>query len=218
MQMIDIGGRKLALSCSGTGPETVILETGLGAESAEWAPIQQALEKHTRVLRYDRAGRGASEHALKPRDAAAMVEDLRTLLRLAEIPGPYVLVGHSFGGLLMRLFAHRCAADVKALVLVDSMHEDQFEILGPRFPPESPAEPPALRDVRTFWNQRWRNPESTVEGIDFVSSIRAGRALDSLGTIPIRVLTAAGGWANQPLLPAEYRAPLQQLWDGLQRQ
>ena len=149
--MIDIGGRRLALSCTGAGAPTVILETGLGAESDEWAAVQEAVQTFTRVCRYDRAGRGASDPAVRPRSAAEMVEDLHVLLRTADIRGPYVPVGHSFGGLLMRLFAQRFPQDVRSLVLVDSMHEDQFEVFGPTFPP--PTVPAAHRkDLQNRWD------------------------------------------------------------------
>lgn len=213
--MIDIGGRRLALNCTGEGAPAVILETGLGAESREWAAVQAGVRTFARVCSYDRAGRGASDPAARPRSASEMVADLHVLLRTADIRGPYVLVGHSFGGLLMRLFAHRHPQDVRGLVLVDSMHEDQFDVYGPIFPPAAAGDPPALREVRAFWTGGWRNPQSTVEGIDFVASLAQGRAIDSLRDLPIHVLTA-GTFVNQPLVPAAHREDLQRRWDELQ--
>jgi pimeloyl-ACP methyl ester carboxylesterase len=216
VQKIDIGGRRLAMSCSGSGSPTVVLETGLGAESVEWGPVQAAVAKFARVCRYDRAGRGASAGAARPRNVAQMVEDLRALLRCADLPAPYLLVGHSFGGLVMRLFAHRYAHDVRGLILVDSMHEEQFEVFAPLFPDATPSEPAALREMRAFWTGGWRNPQATAEGIDFVSSLEQGRSVRSLGDLPLHILTAAG-FANQPLIPPAYREPLQRRWDELQR-
>jgi hypothetical protein len=98
---------------------------------------------------------------------------------------------------------------------VDSMHEDQFEVFAPTFPPPSPHEPQALKETRTFWTTGWRKPSSTAEGIDFPTSLAQGREITSLGDMPIRVLTA-GTFLNQALVPADRRAELQQLWDGLQ--
>ena len=213
--MIDIGGRRLALNCTGAGTPTVILETGLGAESDEWAAVQDTVQTFTRVCRYDRAGRGASDPAVRPRSAAEMVEDLHVLLQTADMRGPYVLVGHSFGGLLMRLFAQRFPQDVQSLVLVDSMHEDQFAVFGPTFPPATAADPPALREVRAFWTGGWRIPESTIERIDLVSSLAQGRAIGSLHDLPIHVLSA-GTFLSQPLVPAARRKDLQNRWDELQ--
>jgi pimeloyl-ACP methyl ester carboxylesterase len=146
-----------------------------------------------------------------------MVEDLRSLVRVADIRGPYVLVGHSFGGLLMRLFAHRYRSDVRALILVDSMHQDQFEVFGPTFPPATPSDPPQLRDMRNFWTGGWRNPAATAEGIDFEASIGQARAIDSLGDLPLSVLTA-GTFLNSANIPPALRQVLQPRWEELQKQ
>jgi len=214
-RMIDVDGRRLAISCRGEGAPTVVLETGLGAESREWAAVERGLERFTRVFRYDRAGRGDSDRASTPRTAYDMACDLHALLRRGDIPTPYLLVGHSFGGLLARLYAYMHRSEVVGLVLVDSMHDDQFEIFGPKFPPPSPKDPPALQQTRTFWTTGWRDPSSTTEGIDFPGSIAQSRAVASLGDLPLCVLTA-GTFLNQPLLPADRRAQLQELWCGLQ--
>jgi pimeloyl-ACP methyl ester carboxylesterase len=117
----------------------------------------------------------------------------------------------------MRLFAHRYGESVAGVVLVDSMHEDQFEVFGPLFPPPAPAETPALRNARAFWTSGWRDPNATVERIDLVSSTEQGRAIASLNTIPLHVIVA-GVFLNQPGVPQEYRIALQQRWEDLQRQ
>lgn len=213
---VDISGRQLALTCSGEGVPTVVLETGLGADSDEWAEVYQEIGESTRVCRYDRAGRGASDTAAGRRDALELVSDLHRLLHVAGIPGPYVLVGHSFGGLLMRLYAHRYGESVAGVVLVDSMHEDQFDVFGPLFPPANPSESPALRSARAFWTGGWRDPNATVERIDFESSIAQARAVTSLGSIPVHVL-ATGLFLNQPDVPREHRATLQRRWEDLQQ-
>ena len=138
------------------------------------------------------------------------------LLHRAELAPPYVLVGHSFGGLLVRLFAQRHRAEVAGVVLVDAMHPDQFEVFGQAFPPPRVDEPTALRETRQFWSGGWRDPRSTREGIDLVAACAQARATTSLGDLPIHVLSA-GTFLRQPLVPEALRPRLQDQWDGLQR-
>jgi pimeloyl-ACP methyl ester carboxylesterase len=215
MQLIRMGQREIAFACSGQDAPTVVLETGLGAESAEWEAVERGVASFARVFRYDRAGRGMSAPAPVPRDAHMIVDELHALLRVAGFPGPYVLVGQSLGGLLMRVFAHRYRADVAGLVLVDSMHEDQFGVLAPAFPPPTPSDPPALAGIRQFWTGGWKSPDSTIERIDLAEAIRQGREVVSLGELPLRVITA-GTYLHMPLVPQAQRDMLQELWEGLQ--
>ena len=214
---IDVGGRRLVLTSSGRGTPTVVLETGLGAESDEWNTVQRTIAKVTGVVRYDRAWRGASDPAPRPRTAHHLADDLSALLLNAAIPGPYVLVGHSLGGLVARVFAHRYPSAVVGLVLVDAAHEDQFEVFGPTFPPPHPEEPHGLTATRKFWTTGWRDPSSTTEGIDLPASCAQAREVTSLGGLPVHVMTA-GSFINQPLLPEVRRPQLQRMWDQLQQQ
>ena len=214
-QMVDIGGRRLALTSEGKGPITVVLETGLGAESCEWGAVRKGVAEVARVFSYDRANRGGSDPAPRPRRASEMVNDLEALLGKSELSPPYILVGHSFGGLLMRLFANRRPDDVAGLVLVDSMSDQQFDIFGRMFPPPTPLDPLELQETRAFWTGGWRDPASTREGIDFPVSLAEGRAVTTLGSIPLRILDA-GTFLNQPLVPPAFRSVLQERWDDLQ--
>jgi pimeloyl-ACP methyl ester carboxylesterase len=130
-QLIDIGGYRLHLYCTGNptdGSPTVILEQGLGGSSPAWALIQPEVAKVTRVCAYDRAGLGWSDPAPNgtPRDGQQVAVELHTLLQKADIPGPYVMVGHSFGGLYTLVFAHQYPKNVVGVVLLDSSHPDQW--------------------------------------------------------------------------------------------
>lgn len=124
--LVDIGGRHMHLQCAGTGEPVVILEGGLGGFSPDWFWVQNAVAGDTRVCSYDRAGFGWSDPGPKPRDANAITSDLHALLTAAEIQGPYVLVGHSYGGLGVRAFAAAFPGEVAGIVLIDSSHPDQW--------------------------------------------------------------------------------------------
>lgn len=123
-RMVDIGGRRLHVLCKGAGPgPTVLIEQGLAGPSILWWPVQDAVAQFARVCTYDRAGFQWSDPAPAGRGALDAVADLHTLLSNAEIAGPYVLVGHSFGGPLVRLFARQYPTDVAGVVLVDTPDE-----------------------------------------------------------------------------------------------
>ena len=128
-QLVDVGGYRLHLYCTGTNlanNPTVILEQGLGGISSAWVLIQPEVAKVTRVCSYDRAGMGWSEPSPEPRDAQHIAAELHTMLHNADIPGPYVLVGWSFGGLYARQYAGQYPDEVSGLVLLDSSHPDQW--------------------------------------------------------------------------------------------
>jgi pimeloyl-ACP methyl ester carboxylesterase len=119
-QLIDVGGHRLHLSCAGSGTPTVVLEPGAGEMSSNLGWIAPAVARDTRVCVYDRAGRGWSEPADTAQDGAQIATDLHTLLQRGHVPGPYVLAGHSFGGLYVLTFAARYPDEVAGMVLVDS--------------------------------------------------------------------------------------------------
>lgn len=118
--LIDVGGHRLHLHCTGSGGPTVVLEPGAGGMSSTMGWIAPAVARDTRVCVYDRAGRGWSEPAGTPQDADRVATDLHTLLRRGNVPGPYVVAGHSFGGLYVLTFAARYPGEVAGMVLVDS--------------------------------------------------------------------------------------------------
>ena len=122
--MVDVDGFKMHLLCAGSGTPTVVLESGLGTTSPTWARVQGEVAAHTRVCSYDRAGIGWSEPSARPRDALHIAEELHALLAKANITGPYVLVGHSSGGLYVRTFQRLYLVEVEGMVLLDPTPED----------------------------------------------------------------------------------------------
>lgn len=127
-RFVDVGGRNLHVveagrEHRGRGP-TVVLETGWSGMSVAWQHVLEQVGEHNYVIAYDRAGHGLSDDHARPHDARAVARDLGALLRADRIPGPFVLVGHSLGGIYVRVFAAG-RDDVAGVVLVDSTHPDQ---------------------------------------------------------------------------------------------
>ena len=125
--------RRMDFVCTGQGAPTVLLESGFGAGANAWGRVQPRIAARTRVCAYDRAGYGFSDPGPTPRDGAAIARDLDLGLKAARIPGPYVVVGHSAGGLYARLFAARRRQDVVGLVFVDSSVEHQTQRMQAMF-------------------------------------------------------------------------------------
>ena len=127
-RLVDVGGHRLHLQVAGEdrGRPTVVLEGGMGSFSSNWYWVQTELAGTTRVIAYDRAGLGWSDRGPRPRDAWRIADELHTALQQADIDGPFVLVGHSFGGLPVRAFADRYRDEVSGIVLADASHPDQW--------------------------------------------------------------------------------------------
>lgn len=141
-QIVEVNGRKMHVNCTGQGSPTVILESGLGGGSLDWSLAQPEVAKFARVCSYDRAGIVWSSAGGGRRDADQITSELRETLEAAHLAPPYVLVGHSIGGVYVQSFAARYSADVAGVVLVDSSHHDQLARI-----PGIPAFVPVLLKV-----------------------------------------------------------------------
>jgi pimeloyl-ACP methyl ester carboxylesterase len=168
-QLTDVGGHRLHLHCTGSGSPTVVLEPGHGGASSDLAWIAPAVARDSRVCVYDRAGRGWSDAAEGPQDGAHIAADLHTLLDRAHVPGPYVLAGHSFGGLYILSFAAQFPDQVAGMVLLDST--------APKTGPALPTDTESYNFV-----------DRVSELLPAVAHLGAGRlvAQVSYGTLPPR--------------------------------
>jgi pimeloyl-ACP methyl ester carboxylesterase len=131
-RLVDIGGFRLHLHCSGSGSPAVVMDAALGGSSISWSLIQPDIASVTRACSYDRAGFGWSDAGPLPRTAGRLADELHVVLERADVPPPFVLVGHSFGGLVMRIFAARYRDEVAGLVLVDPAHPEDWVTPAPK--------------------------------------------------------------------------------------
>ena len=220
---VDVGGYKLYYTCAGQGSPTVILEAGGPDDSSDWELLRVYYGNSTRVCAYDRANLGKSDPAPKPRTFLDMTRDLHTLLLKASIEGPYILVGHSMGGMLVREYADQYPEDVVGLVLVDSAHPDMGARLLTALPPKTAGEPKSLEAWRRYSNwmstSNGRMP-SDVEGVDMLVSNAQVKAVKSLGDLPLLVISRSPNnpvmAAGMPSLPEETNAKVLQLWQQMQ--
>lgn len=215
--LVNIGERRLALKTAGEGEPSVVLEMGLGNTSNTYDAIAGQIATLTRVVWYDRAGLGYSDPAPIPRTIEDLVLDLHTLLQKATIPGPSVLVGHSVGGHIARLYRERYPSEVAALVLIDASHEDQRERYLTILPPQ-PNELPDLAHLRHIWESRWVDPRQNAEQIDNLATGALLRSCHHLGNLPLVVLSRGHPTRDPAKYPAGLIEAMEQLWLQMQRE
>jgi pimeloyl-ACP methyl ester carboxylesterase len=190
-QLVDIGGYRLYVSCRGAGTPVVVMDAGLESSGKTWSAVVPRIARFTRVCVYDRHGVGLSDglpSGTTNRTAKDVVNDLHRLLATYQVPAPYVLVGHSVGGLHVRLYAVRHPEQVAGIVLVDSSHEDQYE-----------------RNARSLSGkdrERYLRHESggNFERLNLIETGREVRRARALPVVPLLVLSAA---------PTDFDASLQ---------
>lgn len=204
-RLVTIGGeRSLFLDCVGSGRPTVVLEAGFGGDSSNWREVQPQLGRTTRTCAYDRAGLGNSVALPGVHDARDEISDLQRLLQSSRVVPPYVLVGHSYGGLLVRLFAKAHPGETGGIVLVDAMGRDQTRRQLALWPN---SEEPALR----------RQVARPVrDGVDLASGETLAAHVRSLGDTPVAVITAGthdDEWGSAPMRLAR---ALDRQWQTMQ--
>lgn len=184
--LVSVGGRQVEVVQAGTGSPTLVLESGGGEGAAQWSGVLPELAKQTRVLAYSRAGFGRSAPSTRPGSPQSSVLELHELLQTLGETGPLVLAGHSWGGLLSRLYVSTFPTRVAGLVLIDSTHESQFarwQLLKPsfEFAPTIRASlsgsPPELRAL--------------YEQVLAVQAAQRVEGMRPLPDVPLAVITAA---------------------------
>ncbi len=214
-QMVDVGGYRLHINCTGNGSPTVVIESGWGDMSAAWGWVQPEVAKTTRVCTYDRAGMGWSEVSPQPRTAREYAKELHTLLAKANEPGPYVLVGHSMGGFTVIVYAHDYPAEVSGLVLIDAQDLPTSDVATPQPAPKPGGTslpsllariglvrllanplgairnlPDGDKQAYTAFSVAPRSVQTfTDEGIGMSEGGAQARAVTSLGALPLIVLS-----------------------------
>lgn len=161
-KLVDVGGHRLHIHTTGQGSPTVVLEAGGGSWSLDWSLVQPEVARFTRVCSYDRAGFGWSDPGPQPRTSQQIIKELHALLVNARLSGPYVFVGHSFGGYTARLYASQYPGEVMGMVLIDARHQ----ALVSRLPPA------------------WRRQEAIAAGMyRFLSTMARLKLLGLLGAL-----------------------------------
>jgi pimeloyl-ACP methyl ester carboxylesterase len=214
---IDVGGYQLFFQSFGSRPPTIIFESGGDDGADSLAAVARQVQSFARALIYDRAGLGQSDPAPQPRTIQDAVADLHALLHAAQVPGPYVLVGHSYGGLIVRLYAHTHPQEVVGLVLLDVPPPDLSLRELRLLPPATPYEPAALTECRNNAITEWNDPLSSHEGFDRAASAAQILSTGDLGSLPLIVITAGiDEWPDE-FPPAIARA-MEQDWMAAQHE
>lgn len=218
----DVGGRSIRMICQGSSEPTVIVDAGLGTAPAEdqaWQGIATRIAPVARICLYDRAGLGGSDPAFKtPRTSADAADDLEKAARAAGLKPPFIIVGHSIGGLDAQVFVSRHPADVAALVLVSSTHPDQMRRWRALLPRAKSNDRKPLADARDFLSTMEHDPSKNPEKLDLLKSELEARQLGSLGNKPVMVLTQSPRWRMVPGLSEPLAAKLENESQRMQKE
>lgn len=218
----DVGGRTIHIRCEGRGAPVVVVDAGMGtapAEDSAWLGIAAKVSKVTTICLYDRAGLGKSEKAPPgTRTSADAARDLHLALLAARLPGPFLLAGHSIGGLNAQVFASRYPDETAGLVLVSSTHPDQVQTWLSLLPPPATDEDKGITGARAFLTGLATDPTKNPETLDFAASSTQARELRALGSRPVIVATHNPRFRMDPALPESVAVRLEAATQRMQKE
>ncbi len=217
----DVGGRAIRLACKGTGAPVVVIDAGMGTAPVEdpgWRGIADRVATTTRVCLHDRAGLGGSDPApAGTRTSQDAAQDLHAALAAAGVKGPYLLAGHSLGGLHAQVFAARYPADTAGLVLISTTHPDQFARWLALLPPAAPDEDKPITEARAFLTSVQADPTRNEERLDMRASATQAHQLTTLGSKPVIIATHSPRFRMVPGLSEPLAIKLEAATQQMQR-
>lgn len=192
---VNVSGRKQWMEVAGSGSPVVVLESGCGGGAADWQQVQRELAGEATVVAYDRAGSGQSERSTSDRRVSVMCGELREMLDAAALSPPFVLVGLSLGGLIVREFARRYRSEVCGLLLVEPAHED-LELVMPS--DYWAHEHEALERAAAESRQSRPGFAAELESLAHATAELRSHPDHHLGDLPLTVITAKKKWGDVP--------------------
>jgi pimeloyl-ACP methyl ester carboxylesterase len=204
--LIAVNGYRLYFESSGTGTPVVVLDAGLNYGVGLWRLVQPAVATFTHVCSYDRVGMGKSDPAPRPYSSSELADDLWALLANTGVEGPFVLVGHSFGGLTVRLFAHKHASVVVGMVLVDTPHPEHLVRWLDAFPPQGPEEHPEMTESRAEFTRIVQGIEDPPPGpgeVVLSTCLADARMTGPFGDLPLAIVSAGRPGKYPPDFPQD---------------
>jgi pimeloyl-ACP methyl ester carboxylesterase len=219
----DIGGKELRYMCKGSGTPTVLVEQGAGisvetvfswAKPGGWAQVMSKVEKATRICVYDRAGLGHSSPLTNSRTSFDTAHDLHALLEKIGSSPPYVFAAQSLGGINARAFVKEYPGTMVGMILVDSARPDQLQRMVRVLPPPSPNETEIQQDFRA--GQGPNREMQAGEWYDFKANESVVSSTDTLGSMPLIVLTRSPNWQGPSVFPKEWDKAMEPAWQEMQ--
>lgn len=213
---VTFGESTLFMQQAGQGKPVIILEAGAGDDSTTWKDVFSSIAQFSYVMAYDRAGLGRSTGSATPRTALQRVSELHHLLQISHLEGPYLLVGHSLGALVCRLYAQQYRREVAGLVFIDGPHPDQGKRFTTALTASGWAEHEKVLPILKMASGV--APELHPERLDFAQSLAEVDQTQTFGDLPLAVISASSKPLEKewPDLPIQAARAFNQTWDAMQ--